>query len=90
MSDVYAQVQREPIAYPKLALDQGQCPQAIPNVPNRVSWAGGWQSRPRGSILLLSVVLLATPALLRNSIHPFGQVQYGRYLRIISGACLII
>jgi hypothetical protein len=34
---------------PKLATDEGLGSSANPNVLNRVAWAGGWQSKDRGS-----------------------------------------
>src|SRR6266699_762903 len=34
---------------PKLAVDQELDSQANSHVLNRVAWAGGWQSKPRGS-----------------------------------------
>jgi len=34
---------------PKLASDEGHWSKPVPNVPNRVAWAGGWHSMNRGS-----------------------------------------
>jgi hypothetical protein len=68
-------------AFPKLALDQGQRPQAIPNVLNRVSWAGGWQSEPRGS-KSSSAFLPSHSCPPRGSIRPFAT-GWQRCLRLL-------